>query len=521
MVEIKEYGQSQHGRLKRTAREGRGDGSTSMTHTICLVNIVPSVNNNGLSHVPYNILYVGSELSRNGYRVELHHIDETDIAAKAREIAAASPLWVGISVLSGLTTLFSAQMSRALKELGDIPIVWGGHHPSMTAEQTLGQDYVDYVCLGAGEDFGVELSRALSGDGALAEVLGLGYKEDGETRINACRPFHKDIDRYRIDWSLVDWDRYVKRDDRGNPYVEVFSSRGCPFNCAFCSTREYSGVYWAGHSTDYILSTLSFCDDNVFLNKQRGFEILERVRRRDAYLDYINIRIDQLTDDVIDGFNASEVSSLFFGFESGVPRILQLMNKRITPEQILGTVDRLRSGRIKVVASGILGVPTETREEVYANIDFALKLWDRLPQGFVTLFRFMPLPGTDLTKLAMQNGFVLPERPDDWVRVDPQGPWYEMPWLKWAGPRDLENLCNTQSLIRDHLWKVDTRAVSRPSRIYNNFWCNINRARLKKQFFRGVAAQNRIERLAFRTLKGIKQVVRPESPRASSPPQPA
>jgi radical SAM superfamily enzyme YgiQ (UPF0313 family)/glycosyltransferase involved in cell wall biosynthesis len=466
------------------------------------------VNRNGLDHIPYGILYIGSHLKKAGFNVKLHHFSEFGIDSKVKEIAESNPLWVGLSVLSGLTTLYSAEFSRKLKAVSNTKIVWGGHHPSLTTEQTLSQDYVDIVAIGFGEDVSVELSQALTNSRDLNHVPGLGYKDNGELKYTSKRLFNKNIDRFTIDWHLLDMRHYVRELPDGKKYVAIFSSRGCPFNCAFCSTRMYSGTFWAGHSVAYILELIdslekvispigvvAFSDDNVMINKERGFEIILSLRDRGIRTDYINIRVDQLSDEVVKFFNDIGVISVFFGFESGVPRILELMNKRITREQILNTVKLLKDTNLGVVASGILGIPTESEEEVKENVSFALKIWELIPYGAVSLFRFMPLPGTDLTNLAAKNGFKIPGSPDEWKRIDPQGPFYEMPWLDWITRAKLRKLEMTQNITRDFLPKYQLTSIpSIKRKVFFQFWSGINKWRLKNQIYGGFDLQNAIKR---------------------------
>ena len=176
----------------------------------------------------------------------------------------------------------------------------------------------------------------------------------------------------------------------------------------------------------------------------------EALYERGIIVDYINIRIDQLRDDLIEAFNRFEVHSLFFGYESGQAGLLQLMNKKITPERILDRVRVLkRFPQISLAGSGILGLPTETEGEVSEDIAFALKLHRLIPNGVISLFRFMPLPATRLTDLALRNGFRLPQRSEDWKVIDPQYHGYQMDWLPWMTPQKLKRLLLTQTLISE------------------------------------------------------------------------
>lgn len=492
-------------------------------YSIHLVNIVPlsgGINKNDPMHAPLGILYVGSALKRKGFNVVLHHITSEEIDGAVSQIISDHPLFVGFSVLSGLTTYYSAKMSEKIKQRSKIPILWGGHHPSLLGQQCLGETYIDFICIGEGEETAVEFAEALQDRQSPEGIRGIGYKRNGQPIIDATRGWIKDLDQLDLDWDLLDIQRYYPRvrdwyrlppnlNERigEKRFVTLFSSRGCPFNCGFCSTRKYSGELWRAHSVDYIMKQIlkleqrigpvgmvAFSDDNLMVNEKRGSSILEALYEKGIIVDYVNIRIDQLKDQLIENFAKYEVHSVFFGFESGNTRLLKLMNKNISPEQILDRVRALqRFPQITLVASGILGIPTETEEEIRNDIAFALKLHSMIQNGIVSLFRFIPLPATSLTELAVKDGFKLPEHTTDWRIIDPQFEGYQMSWLPWMTPEKLRKLYLTQTLIRNYMPKVTKTMIL--GSVYFKAFLAINRWRLKYQNFFGLTIQWKLEQL--------------------------
>jgi hypothetical protein len=241
------------------------------------------------------------------------------------------------------------------------------------------------------------------------------------------------------------------------------------------------------------IGMVAFCDDNLMVDPRRGLNIIERLYARGILVDYINIRIDQLTDTLIEAFARYEVHSVFFGFESGNPRLLRLMNKNIVPEQIMDRVSTLqRFPEITVTTSGILGIPTATEEEVREDITFALKVHRMIRNGIVSLFCFMPLPRTKLTELAVEQGFKPPDRTEDWKVIDPQYEGYQMSWLPWMTPEKLNGLHMTQTLMRNFMPKVPT--LSPATRGYLSTVSSLNRWRIGHQRFWALNAQQALER---------------------------
>ena len=499
---------------------------------IHLINIVPlhgGINKNDVMHVPFGILYVGSALRRNGFDVTLHHITPEEMESVVARIVSDTPLFVGFSVMSGLTTYYAAQMCERIKRQSDIPILWGGHHPSLLAMQCLQEEYIDFVCIGEGEVSVVEFSKALQEGRSPGGIRGIGYKKSGYPVMGETREWISDLDELKLDWDLLDLKKYFPKvrewyrlppdleEKMGEKrFITLFSSRGCPFHCGFCSTRSYSGTLWRAHSVAYIvehiakieerigpIGMVAFSDDNLMVNEGRGLSILENLFQRGILVDYINIRIDQLKDDLVEKFAQYGVHSIFFGFESGNKRLLQLMNKHIGPEQILDRVRVMRRyPQMTVTASGILGIPTETEEEVRSDILFALKLHRMIPNGIVSLFRFMPLPGTPLTELATKGGFMFPQRTVDWRTVDPQYEGYQMGWLPWMTPDKLEKLYLTQTLFRNHMPKICPRGILK--RGYWKTLLTVNSWRLKYQVFVGLKAQWKIERMIREFVRSVR-----------------
>jgi radical SAM superfamily enzyme YgiQ (UPF0313 family) len=146
-------------------------------------------------HPPMGLLYIGSNLKKAGFDVRIHHVlgtNEQELEETCQTIARGKPLFVGVSVLSGMTTYCAAQFSKRLKELDPtILILWGGHHPTLMAEQCVSEKYIDFVGTGEGEYTCVELARALESGSDLAAVKGLVYQQEGKPVRTAPRPLRR------------------------------------------------------------------------------------------------------------------------------------------------------------------------------------------------------------------------------------------------------------------------------------------------------------------------------------------
>jgi radical SAM superfamily enzyme YgiQ (UPF0313 family) len=415
---------------------------------IDLITITPgSQGEMDIRHIPLGILYVGSHLKKHGYHVELHHVLPKEIDGVVKDISNRKPLWIGFSVLSGMTTYWTAIASKKFKIVcPDIPIIWGGHHATLCAKECLLEDYVDIVIRGEGELTSIHLSEALLASNGKADDLrdinGISFKTTRKEVIhNQDRRLIENLDELPLDFSLLNMNFYLSNQNKRS--ISFFSSRGCPFNCAFCSTPQFFDRTYRSHSEEYVMeklghlkkqygiNTIYFSDDNFYLNKKRARRIIERLRGEGLQCATLDVRLDHLEEEDLEFFKTNNVSGLFFGWESGNDRLLRLMRKQITVEQIRTKGEMIKRYGIASWGSGIILLPTESFDETMNTIRFSIELRKTLRGSTVSVFRFIPLPMTDLTNLAISEGFRLPSSQEDWKRIDPLEPFYKVEWIPW------------------------------------------------------------------------------------------
>lgn len=414
--------------------------------------------------LPIGILTVGSALTRAGFQVKLSNITEKEIDELADEIVRLKPLYVGVSVMTGIQTKHGAEFSKLLKKKDpDIKIVWGGIHPSLLPKQCLQEDYIDYVMIGEGEVTSIEFARALEFGGDLSEVKGLGYKRNRnkitqsppitpispikdsppalaegkkEIIINKEQPFIKNLDDYPIDWNLIDVEKYIYPLEGYSRVIAYKSSRGCPFDCGFCYNRVFNKNTWRTWSVEHVVRDINFLkekhnveaikfyDDNFFVDKGRALKILEGINLP----AHFEVRIDAIDEDLVKKLKEYKAFDLLIGVESGSDRILKMLNKRITTDDIIRAVKILARHDLRATYSTIVGVPTETREEFEATIELMYKLYKIHPKAVFTLGAYMPYPGSKLYDFCLKQGFKPPETTEEWASIDRFRSDFKTPW---------------------------------------------------------------------------------------------
>lgn len=388
--------------------------------------------------LPLGILSVGSALKKYGYNVELLNITEKEIASTARKIANAKPDYVGLSVMTGIQTAHSAELSKELKAIDKhLPILWGGIHPSLLPHQCLCEQYIDFVIIGEGEITTLEFTNALLSDKQFKEILGLGYKQDGQIIVNAKRPLIENLDDWRLDFSLLDMNKYVYRLDRYQRTIAYKASRGCPFGCAFCYNNEFNQNRWRAWSIETVvedieylknnfsIDAVKFYDDNFFVNKQRAYEILDRI----SLPSHLEIRIDMIDEDVAAALKKYRVYDLLIGLESGSDRMLKMIDKNFTVEKMLKGVRAIAKEDLRACYSFIVGLPTETEAEFNETIKAMYEVYKIHPRATFTLGAYLPYPGSKLYASSIEQGFTPPQSTEEWGKIDRFRKSFDSPWV--------------------------------------------------------------------------------------------
>ena len=418
-----------------------------MQNTIHLINIAPpfGLGMTNVTYPPSGILYVGGYLKKHGYNVEVHNIHYKNIKQVATKIADdASTLFAGFSVKTGKQVTYSALMCKYLKELkSDLPIVWGGIHPSLIPNECLEYDFVDYVVIGEGEITALELSEFLSKKTNISDIKGIGYKANKAIKINEPRPLEKNIDKFSQDWDLVDIQKYVYKHYDGSKKFFYITSRGCPHNCGFCYNQEFNKRRWRAHSVDFVINDLKqikektginvvqFNDDNFFTNRERGLTILRKLKEIGIIQAYLELRIDYINEDLIQQLVDLGVKAIFTGWESGSRSTLDKIAKGFTPEIIVEKIKILSKFKNITADSGsIIAFPWEDKKDIDDTVSLALKLFEIMKFRLdINLGIYIPYPGAPVTSDAINKGFKFPSDYEGWSKFDILSGEMELPWL--------------------------------------------------------------------------------------------
>lgn len=355
---------------------------------------------------PLGIGYVASALRENKISVEI--IDCTfllDIDEAVKRVLEATPDVVGIYSMYTMKEN-SLTLGKRLHQHCDL-LVAGGPQPSSSPEDFL--DVFDIVVIGEGEQTMTEL---VSG-APIQSVKGLAFKEEGgkfsrlrgEVRLTQPRGLIEDLDSIPYPArDLYDNENYIKYYSwRGKPATSIMSTRGCVFNCDFCSQPIY-GETFRERSTESILGEIEealglgyervvFQDDCFTLRKDTVLRFCKQVIDRGLKFDWECLsRVDSLDEETARAMKMAGCGRVFFGLESGSDKILGIMNKHTNKDQAVKAIETAKSAGIDTGAFFIIGYPGETDETLLETVNFAGALnLDYLSFNFP-----YPIPGTGL-----------------------------------------------------------------------------------------------------------------------------
>jgi radical SAM superfamily enzyme YgiQ (UPF0313 family) len=379
---------------------------------------------------PIGIAYLGAYSFADGHETML--IDAglskiTDIVKKAKRFA---PDFIGVTCWT-IGRKMTWELSAALKkELPKAFLCLGGPHATMFPEHIFIKTRASAVVIGEGEETFRELLKVLDAKEDLKLVKGLALRNNDNTVYftgsrnyidnldSIPRPFYAGFEKFNLY-------NYYGHPCLPRPAASIISSRGCVFNCTYCSSVRFWGKQWRYRSAENVLQEMEwlvetagaksffFFDDNFTVIKERVFVICEGILERKWDIKWAccsHIRTVSL--ELLEAMNKSGCVSIDFGVESGSDKILKNINKLQTRAEIEKTFDMVHKVGIKPRAYFMVGNIGENENSIDETIEMAGKIKPYSSIGAAILWL---LPGTSVYNDAKNRGFI---SDDYWLNSD-------------------------------------------------------------------------------------------------------
>lgn len=353
---------------------------------------------------PLGILYTSSYINQKGQ----HHVDVVDSqgeklnhAQTAEKVASLKPDLIGLTAMTFTLVDCKLVMDELRKRLPGVPIMVGGPHTSIYSEETLSPNSLgaDYVVVGEGEITVNELATDL---------------EMGKPKGNIYRQtnFIQDLDELPFaDYDAVNIHNYYSVLAEETPSLTLFTSRGCPFACAYCD-RPALGKGFRPQGAQRVVNEMEslekrgakeifFYDDTFSVSMKRVNEICDEYIKRHLTIKWdIRTRVNVVNEELLKKMKLAGCVRIHFGVESGNPRIVRTMNKGVSIKQVEDAFDICHRVGIKTLAYFMMGNPGETLDDVKET----LALSKRIKPDFMQMTILSPFPATKYYLDALRDG---------------------------------------------------------------------------------------------------------------------
>lgn len=386
-----------------------------VTETFCISRIGRCVTKAKADYLypPTELLYVAAYLRKNGHQVKV--IDGallTDTGAITEKIKNPNYFIVMVGIFSyKIDSKFIATLKQ---KFPNIPVIVFGQGASFITEDYL--EYADFVVFGEPEKPILEIIEKKK------RIDGVSYEKNEKKIINKKTNLLKNLDELPYPArDLIDNTPY--RHAFFKPYAMVYSSRGCPYRCIFCTSVGYSPVYRVRSAENVIgelkeiyyeckIKNFGFIDETFTINKNRVIKICQAMIKEKLRMKWIALaRPDRIDEETLKWMKESGCKIILYGIESSNQKILDYLKKNVKVDKIEKIIKLTRKVGMETHGFFIFGAPLDTKKTINRTIEFA----KRLRLDYASFNVYVPYPGTQAYGILEKEGLI---ETKEWSKYD-------------------------------------------------------------------------------------------------------
>jgi len=367
---------------------------------------------------PLGLMYVAASLEQAGHEVQMldNYLMQQSIEEVQQLVLKLQPSIIGITCGSA-TYKKCVETAKAIKQvLPNCKIVVGGWHASYMPESLLETSEIDYAVMGEGERAVTELAAFLIKEdySGASSVAGVACR--GSLGVIKNKPNFVDMDELPFPARhLLPLEKYDRNIEflKAKPADVMSISRGCTFSCGFCETKKLWGNINRQFSPQRVMAEVNdlvtrygtkgiyFINDNFTMRKNQTVEFCDLLIKSKLDLEWVcDTRVDLVNQEILNKMASAGCKTIWFGIESGSQKVLNHINRHITIAQIEEATKLCRKAGIQVACSFMLGMPSETKEDLMASYRFA----DKLNADWCQFNVFIAYPDSPLWREMLETG---------------------------------------------------------------------------------------------------------------------
>lgn len=372
--------------------------------------------------LPLGVLHIGTVMKQKGYDVTIYDltVKKNTEEAMLEDMKKKNITVMGISFGTANRHSAFSLCDRIKKALPKIIIVAGGWHVNCAPKNTIENiKSIDIVAMNEGEEVFPDIVASL--ENGLKDVKGIWFRKNGKAHFTGKRDFIKNLDSIPwVDRSLVNLEDYNQRLpwDKKTKSTSIITSRGCPYQCIYCSTathwgrmNRYRSVRDVVDEIEHIVNVygirgIEFRDDTFTLNKKRVIEFCNEILKRKLDIKWwCETRANTIDRETVKLMKKAGCYYMAMAIESANDKTIKIIKKGITVQQAKNVVEMITGEGIILKTFFMFGLPEEGEKEI-RNTAFLIRHLKH-KYGVKPIYSITTIyPSTVLEAMAKEKGII-------------------------------------------------------------------------------------------------------------------